>query len=354
MHIGILLPHWIGDVVMATPMLRALRAYYGPTTQITGIMRPYVAHVLDGTDWLDDQIFFHRQSKDPRQRMWGVARTLRQRRIDTMLVMTTSLESAALAYLSRARERVGYVRNGRGPLLTKRLYVPRLKGVRQPVAVIDLFLAFARAVGCNTVDRHLELATLPHDERIVDDIWNRFRFGNGRRVVILNTGSANSPARHWPREHFIALAKRLVVAERTAVLVICGPGEVEIARDIEQRVSHERVRSMADEDLSLGVSKACIRRAQAMVSTDSGPRHFAVAFNTPIVSLCGPIDPALTQNDHPLETVLWNRLPCAPCGKAICPLEHHGCMRDLSVELVHTAVQQLLACSPSTALSKSA
>ena len=64
MKIGVVLPNWIGDVVMATPTLRALRQHFGTEAEIVGIMRPYVSQVLDGTDWLNRSVYFDRKSPD--------------------------------------------------------------------------------------------------------------------------------------------------------------------------------------------------------------------------------------------------------------------------------------------------
>lgn len=68
MRIGVYLPNWIGDVVMATPTLRSLREHFGESAEIVGIMRPYVAEVLQGTLWLNDTILFDRRSKNPELR----------------------------------------------------------------------------------------------------------------------------------------------------------------------------------------------------------------------------------------------------------------------------------------------
>jgi heptosyltransferase-2 len=108
MNVGILLPNWIGDVVMATPALRALRTHFGPEAHILGIMKPYVADVLAGTTWLDDVLFYNRRSKNPRQRFLAVARELRRRRLDAMVLLPNSLSAAALAWCATRRRRIGY------------------------------------------------------------------------------------------------------------------------------------------------------------------------------------------------------------------------------------------------------
>jgi heptosyltransferase-2 len=102
------------------------------------------------------------------------------------------------------------------------------------------------------------------------------------------------------------------------------------------------MKSLADEPLSIGLSKACIRRSDLLVATDSGPRHFAAAFDVPAISLFGPTDPRWSINYHQRETRLFHQVPCGPCAQRECPLVHHECMRGLRVERVYEAVCERL------------
>ncbi|MEQ8791121.1 MAG: lipopolysaccharide heptosyltransferase II [Pirellulaceae bacterium] len=345
MNIGILLPNWIGDVVMATPTLRALRERFGGDATFTGVMRPYVADVLAGTDWLDQTLFYDPRSRDRRQHTRGVVARMRKLRLDKLLLLTNSFRSGVIGWLSGARERYGYVRSCRGWLLNRRLYPPRQGRKFTPVSAVDYYLELARAAGCDGPARPCRLATKASDEQQADEVWNRFALGDAQRVVTLNSGGAYGAAKHWPAEHFAALAQRLVDDCDTAVLVLCGPAEREIAAEITRLADHPRVHSLAEQSISIGLSKACVRRSSLLVSTDSGPRHFAAAFDVPAVSLFGPTDPRWAINYHPREIHLHESLACQPCAKRVCPLGHHRCMRDLSVERVLAAAASLLKAS---------
>jgi len=342
MNVVLHLPNWIGDVVMATPTIRALRQHFGTGATLTGIMRPDIADVLAGTDWLDETIYFDRRSQTVERRARAVVGQLRRLRPDVIVLFPNSLSSGLLAWRSGARRRIGYARNGRSPLLTHRLRHPRSGRSWTPVSAVDAFLELAYAVGCPPQSRQLELATRPEDERTVDQIWDRLDLSRSRQVVIFNTGGAFGAAKDWPGEYFVELAQRTVADHDAAVLVICGPGERDNAARIEKQAAHPRILSMADQDLSLGVAKACVRRSQLMVTTDSGPRQFAAAFRVPVVSLFGPIDPRWSLNDHPGETRLQHAVECGPCGERVCPLGHHQCMRDLTVDRVYHEVAKKL------------
>jgi len=173
-------------------------------------------------------------------------------------------------------------------------------------------------------------------------VWTRLGMRDARRVVTFNCSGAYGGAKLWPVEHFARLARLVVRRLDHDVLVMCGPNEREVARDIVQRSDSDRVFSMADQPLGLGTAKACIRRGRLMVSTDSGPKHVAAALGKPLVGLHGPFLPELSHNPTQRAERLILDLDCAGCGKRVCPLGHHRCMKELSVETVYAAVLRLL------------
>lgn len=342
MKIAILLPNWIGDVVMATPTLRAIHKRYGARGEVAHVLRPIAAKVLAGTRWADEAFLYDRRSENPDHRGLALLRRLRAWEPDAMVLLTNSLWAGAVAWLAGAPLRVGYVRNGRGPLLSTPLLPPRENGQLIPVSAIDYYLELAYAIECPIEPPRLELATQPNDERIVQQIWRKLKLDQSERVIIFNTGSAVGSAKHWPRKYYVELAHRLVADGRNAILIICGPAERQAAAEIAAAVRHPRVHSMADQDLSIGVAKACVKKSQLMVTTDSGPRHFAPAFDVPVVTLFGPIDSRWSDSHHERAINLSHPVDCGPCGKSVCPFEHHRCMRELSVDRVYGVLEQQL------------
>jgi len=341
--IAIILPNWLGDLVMATPVLRAVRRYLGPDGRLVGIMRPHFRHVLDGTGWLDEQWYYDRRSKDQNDRMKAVARRMRRERFDVAVLLTNSLSSAVLAWRGGAKERVGFVRYGRGPLLTRRL-LPRRDGRGiVPEPMVNSYLALAEATGCPKESPRLELATTPQEERMADETFAGLGLRRDGRIIVLNPGGAYGKAKLWPAEHFGVLARRIAGELDHDVLVMCGPKERDIARTIVRHSGGTRVFSMADQEISLRRAKGCIRRGRLMVSTDSGPRHIAAAFGKPVVTLFGPTLPVWVENPaQRAVNLVLDGMDCAGCGKRVCPLGHHACMRNLKPDLVFQAVSKQL------------
>lgn len=345
--IAVFLPNWVGDVVMATPTLRALRRHFGREARITGILRPHLADLLAGTDWLDELWPFDPQSKNASQGRWALVRRLRGQRPDLAVLLTNSLHTAILAWLGGARRRLGYARSGRTLLLTDKVDAARQGRRFAPSPMVDYYLALAQAAGCQPESPRLELATTTAEECRGSIAWSDLGLADAgspetRPVIALNCSGAYGAAKLWPVEHFATLARGLVDQLDHDVLVLCGPQERQTAREIVRQADRTRVVSLADQAVSVGLSKACIRRCRLMVTTDSGPRHIAAALGKPVVTLLGPTSPVWIANPTVSAIDLQLSLDCIPCAQRVCPLGHHRCMRDLSPDAVLSAVVRLL------------
>lgn len=339
MKIAVFCPNWIGDVVMATPAFAALRRRY-PEAKLIGVMRPYVAGVLEGHRWFDETVEL------PGGWFKGLGRTarhLRRQGIDLGLLFTNSFRTALVARLAGCQQRIGFARDGRGWLLTQRLDPLREAGGRfKPSPVIDAYNQLAIAAGTANPGYRMRLHTTPADEVQAAKVWSQFGLADARDVILLNPGAAFGSAKLWPAEYFSQLARRLVDQWQAAVLVLCGPAERPLARRIAQVANRPTVHSLADEELSLGLLKACVQSCDLLITTDSGPRHFAAAFDKPVVSLFGPTHIAWTETYHPAAINLQEEVPCGPCQQRTCPEEHHRCMTDLLPDRVFAAAAQLL------------
>jgi heptosyltransferase-2 len=342
MRLGVFLPNWVGDVVMATPALRALRKLAGDG-QLIGVMRPYVAEVLGGCTWFDETILYAKKAKDAELAWPAVRGKLRDARLDAVVLLTNSLRTAWMAYRSGAAERIGTAGNLRSPLLTTKVYAPRRGWRAAPPPTVLGYLNVAQAAGCAPEAATLELQTTAADEAAADIAWQRLALPRNRRVAVFNTGGAFGAAKDWPAERFAALARRVADDRGMHVLINCGPAERDAARSIATAARHPNVVTLADEHhLPIGLTKAAIRRAGLLVSTDSGPRFFGGAFGVPTVTLFGPTSTKHTKTFAAHEVSVSLGLDCQPCMARTCPLAHHQCMRDLSVDRVYAAIDAVL------------
>jgi heptosyltransferase-2 len=332
-RIAIFCPNWVGDVVMATPALAALRRQY-PRARITGVLRPYVAGVLEGGDWFDETL--------PGKGIVGTAWKLRPRKIDLAVLFTNSFRTAAAAWFGGCKRTIGYARDWRSVFLTDRLEPPRdVQGRFLPSPIIDAYNLLAVKAGCPLPGHRMTLHTTAADEAAADAVWAGFRLDHAERVIALNPGAAYGAAKHWPITHFVELARRCVDELRAAVLVLCGPNERDLAARIAHEANRPTVHSLAATPVTLGLIKACVRRVDLLVTTDSGPRHFAAAFDRPVVTLFGPTHIAWTETYFAKAVHLQKQVPCGPCQLRVCPLDHR-CMKTLGPDEAFAAAAGLL------------
>jgi heptosyltransferase-2 len=339
-RIAFFLPNWVGDVVMATPAIRAVRESF-PEADLVAVCKPYVADVLAGSPWFREVILADKRG--PRvQRTLAVAGRLRANRPDAAILFSNSFRTALLARMGGCRRVVGFARYGRSPLLSDRLHAKKdERGRFVPMPVIDDYNRLAAALGATGITHRMELFTTATDEAAAGAVWSRFGLDRYPRVVTLNPGAAFGAAKHWPVESFAELTRQFTQRLGCGVLVLCGPTERAMAARIVADSRSPNAFSMSDTPLSLGLTKAIVRRAAILVTTDSGPRHFAAAFDRPVVTLFGPTHIGWTETYFDKAIHLQKPVPCGPCQQRVCPLDHR-CMRDLSPAEVFAAATRLL------------
>ncbi len=340
-RILITLPNWVGDVVLATPALRALREGY-PEAHITFLLKPYVRDLLAGSDWADERIYWRggKNREDRKRSFLGLVADLRRSKFDWVVLLTNSMRSAILATLIGAKRRIGYDRDGRGVLLTDRLVAHRVKGKFVPVSMLRYYGAVADYLGCRPDLSNIELFTEPADETAIDQLFAQHGIRRDRPLVVVNSGAAFGSAKCWPPERFAAVADRLVAERDAQIVVPCGPKELEIIEAIRHDMTRPAV-FLDDPILPLRHLKALIRRADLLLTNDTGPRHFGIAFGVPVVTVFGPTDPVWTETDYPHERHLMAEVDCGPCMERRCTTDHR-CMTRVTADEVFDACAELL------------
>jgi heptosyltransferase-2 len=336
-------PNWVGDVVMATPSFRALRAKFAGA-HITAIVNRNVRPVLDDSPWFDEFLEVGPEDKG----FFGTLRTakrLRRGRYDLGVLFTNSFRSALVMRLGRVKGRVGYRRDLRSHLLTERLEPRRERGRYVPVSMVDYYLGICGYLGCDVSDRRLQLYYRDSLEGELDAFSRRRGIDWGRRVVVMNPGASFGASKRWPVEHFARAAEMLSEDRSIQVVVICAPSERELARSVAME-AHTPVVSLHEEPAGLDLLKPLIRRASLLITNDTGPRHYACALDTPVVTVIGPTDPRWSDTRFDKETLVCVEVECGPCQRRTCRTDHR-CMRRITPERVAEAARTLLEKFPS-------
>ncbi len=340
-RIAVFLPNWVGDVVMATPTLAALRARF-PDAEIVHVGRPAAVATLDGTGVADGAIDTARTGG-----LWGLARTLRRRRPDLAVLMPNSFRAALAAWLGGARRRVGYARDGRGPLLTDRLRPPRDPAGRyRPVPMLDYYAGLLVPLDAMIDDRPMRLPVAAADREAADALLADAGVRPDRPLVMLNPGASFGTSKMWAPRRYAALADRLIDQREAQVIVNAAPAEKRVARWVADAMARPPAVSFAARDNTLGLLKALLARCELLVTNDTGARHVAAALGAGVVTVFGSTDPEWSRIDYPLERIVRADVECSPCQLKLCPLpggpEYHRCMESVSPERVFAAAAELL------------
>jgi heptosyltransferase-2 len=305
-------PNWIGDALMAQPLLERLHASRAGATVdvlapawVAPVFRrmPQVAGVIETS--------FAHGALALRER-WKLGRTLGALGYDEALVLPNSLKSALVPLFAGIARRIGYAGEARYGLLS---VVHRRRPGREPMA-----LHFARLAAPPGAEVPLPL---PEPRLTVDEAAaraTRRKFGIEGAYAALCPGAEYGPAKRWP--YFAELSRRLPLAA-----IALGS-----ARD---RAFGEgiRGRNLCGET-TLDEAIELLAGAALVVSNDSGRMHVAAALGRPQVALFGSSSPKHTPPLSANSRVLWLALDCSPCYARECPLGHFRCMRELSEEKV--------------------
>lgn len=321
------LPNWLGDTVMAVPLLRSLRA--GLPGGRIGLAGPW-ASLLAGQG-LGDVLVSYPRSFTGRLR---AADSVRALGFDVALLLPNSLESALSAWYWGARRRIGFAGDGRTLLLTDRLSKPSPRPHQ-----IDEYLLLLAPLGLPPATRTPALT--PPEEGSECRLAARALLdeagagdGQGPRVG-LHLGAEFGPSKLWPRERLIEFGRLLL--DRGARPVLLGaPGDLPAATAVRQRVA---VPSLVGQDTP-SLLTAVLSELDALVCGDTGVGHLAAALGTPVVSLFGPTDPHLTAPRGPVA-VVSRPTPCAPCFYRVCPIDH-PCLRVITADEVEARLQTML------------
>ncbi len=338
-RVVVMLPNWVGDAVMFTPTLRAIRARF-PEAELVLFGRPGPAAVLTPNPWIE------RVVAAPGG-LLADARPWRGKRPDLAVLGPNSFRSALTARLARAKRRCGYGRDGRGFLLTDRLAPPREPdGSFAAISALDYYLALAEHLGCDVSERRMELSVGDADAAAAEELLTAAGADGSRPLVLLNPGAAYGVSKLYPAARFAAVADALVETRGAQIIINAAPDERDIARVVADAMKRPVLVNLGEYANTLGLLKALTARADLMISNDTGPRHFAAAFGVPVVTVFGPTDPRWSDTGFERERIVRVDVPCGPCGRKRCPLrdtQRDQCMLKIKPEMVLVAAGELLA-----------
>ncbi len=358
----------IGDVIHTLPALAALRRCY-PDSDITWVVEEAAADLLTGHPDLDRVIISGRKRwlKEIRQgriaaplrELRAFIKALRSRSYDLVIDFHGLLKSAVVVAISGGRRRLGYdsLQEMSGLFYNEKITEEMGKHA------VDRYLDFIRhlanggegQVDCLAAPPSFTIAIGEAEQRNVDALLDGQAAlqpaGHGGEDKRTESGGGQKPGRSfvavnpvafwetklWEEGKFAALCDRINRELGVGVILTGGAAE-----------PLDRIRTlMTTEAVNLGGRTtlrelACLyRQAALVITTDSGPMHLAAAVGTPVIALFGPTDPGRTGPYGTGHRVIRRGLDCMPCFRKQC--ETRLCMREIAVEEVFTATEEMLA-----------
>jgi len=330
-RILIVAPNWIGDALMAAPLIKRLKSA-SDGTEITVMAPPQVAAVLRllpdvtkviATPWPHGGL----------QLVSRVAFGLRlaEEKFDAAYVLPNSFKSALVPLIARIPVRIGYVGEGRRYLLTR-----WLANVKSRVPMRTHYLALAAT---NAPDEETGPVRLVQSESEVSAVATRFGIDRGRPIAAFCPGAEYGPAKRWPVEHFAALARLLHERDQEVQIVLVGgPNDVDIGSALTRMTVRPVISTIGKTTIEDAV--AILKAADIVISNDSGLMHVAAALDRPQIALFGSTDPSHTPPQSTRATLLWLHLSCSPCFERTCPLGHLRCLNEITPESVMAAIDR--------------
>jgi heptosyltransferase-2 len=316
-RILVVAPNWIGDALMAQPLLARLREKR-PDVKVDMLAPQWVAPVARRMPEVDEVItvpFRHGALQFGGR--WKLGRELKARGYGQAIVLPNSWKAALVPFFADIPRRSGYVGESRYGLLNVLYRKPDRRMREHYARLAELPGEEPRQPlpqPCLTVDAAQAAAT-------------RGRFGIEQPYGVLCPGAEYGPAKRWP--YFAELASRLSVP----AVLLGSANDAPAAAGVGGK--NLVGKTNLDEAIDL------IAGAQYVVTNDSGLMHVAAALGRPLVALFGSSSPEKTPPQSGRSRVVWLKPECSPCFARECPLGHFRCMREITVDQVLAEVGQL-------------
>jgi predicted lipopolysaccharide heptosyltransferase III len=322
---------YIGDVLLATPVLRALRERF-PNARLTMAVNRGTEEMLRWNPDLDKVVIVERSG--PRKE-FQFLRMIRRKRFDCVIDLTDGDRSAIIAWVSGAPVRIGFneERRWRGLLYTTVVSPPVGHRVERDLSALQ-------ALGIEPKPGPPLLRTTPSDEdeaaRLLEQLGVGFK---GDEPLIMLHPGARYWFKAWPAERFAELADRLT--EQGCRILIGGGAEDRSMADEITRLTRSSLVVVAGRTTLLQFA-SILKRCALLISNDNGAMHMAAAVGTPVVALFGPSNPAQWGPRTEQAEVLYKGLDCRRCFHPSCWRGEGNCMRLISVDEVLAAGQRFL------------
>lgn len=329
------MPNWLGDVVMATPILADLKHNF-PKSSITAMCETKVAPLLEKDPHIDELFSYQRPSGwIHRRQHLNIIESLRKGDFDLGILLTNSLSSAWWFWRGHIKERVGFSTNLRSPLLTKAVPFPNNKENCHQTLTYKTLL---EPLGIPKTNSQAELFLSTDEINGAKELLARLGITWGKdKIVGINPGAAYGSAKCWLPDRFVAVGKELLKDPSVKVIFFGDKNGFDLVSQITKELPSAI--NLAGKT-SIRELMALLKCTSLLLTNDSGPMHIAAALGTPLLALFGSTS-AIKTGPLPKGEVICKNVECSPCYRRTCPIDFR-CMTRISSEEVAERLKKML------------
>ncbi|OQY09771.1 MAG: lipopolysaccharide heptosyltransferase II [Fusobacteriia bacterium 4572_132] len=316
---------FIGDIVLSTPLIRAIKEKY-KNSEIYYLTTPSGKAILKNNPNLKKIISYDKNGKDKGiKKLFDLIKVIKEERFDIAIIPHRYLKSSLIAFGGKIKERIGYSNSEGQMLLTDKIkYQKNIHEVQRLLSLIE-------EKNVSIKKNKIELYPGKKEIKKVDEIWKKYNL-KGNKVIIIAPGSKWF-TKMWPIEYYNELIKKLIQDENNKVILVGGNDEKDL-----KLIQDEKILNLIGKTSLLELAEL-LKKSDLLVGNDSSPLHIASAFNTKIIAMFGATTKSLgfypwSKNSVVLEN---KNLECRPCGLHggnTCPEKHFKCMREIKPEEV--------------------
>jgi heptosyltransferase-2 len=329
--------NWIGDAIMTTPAVRAIRKNF-PHAHITLLAKPWVAPVFQYSPHVDH--IMHYDANGCHSGLKGKVQLIKDismHQFDTAILLQNAIEAAILSFCAGIDRRVGFNTDARGILLTHAVPISKaIKSIHQT----QYYVKMLELAGIPNSGLDLELFIGTQDRMSAYRFLQKINSSLDIKWIGLNPSATYGTAKQWFPHRFATLADRLAKNFNAGILIFGGPKDKQLGEHVCEMMQTPAV-NLAGQT-TLGMAMALIQQCHAFITNDSGLMHIACALQTPLVAIFGSTNPITTgpigKNSHIVQV----ETPCSPCLLTDCPKKHHICMDAVKMDMVYQKVEELL------------
>lgn len=334
-NIIVRMPNWLGDLVMATPILTDLRHQW-PAAKITAMCQGTLGTVIQEDPHIDELLNFKRPSGWLHRQTHGdIIEPLRQGHYDLGVILTNSFSSAWWFWRGNVKNRLGYATHCRSMLLDHPIPFPPQRNTQHLVITYKMLL---NPLGIPVSQTSPTLYLTPMEQQEAKERLASFGVTSSDLIIGINPGAAYGSAKCWLPERFKQLSQRLLENPKIKIIYFGDKAGAPLVQDICVGLP-EQVINLAGKT-SMRQLMALIQCCRLFLTNDSGPMHVASALKVPLIALFGSTSDTTT-GPYNGGRVLHKHVPCSPCYRRECPIDFR-CMTRIGVDEVFQEVQDLL------------